>query len=272
MLEILFPASTAKAKAVHMPYFGRRALIVEQGAIGRILLEKLLRQLGFEARSVPGPQDVRPLLDEESPFDLAVVEADIAPEDMRGLMRLLRGGQGARTRILLTVSHDRPSSLPDGPAPDGVALKPIGKASLERLIDEMFSCAAQDADGAQGASAGAGGQRAASPPGLDLDAGMERLGGGFDALQNLLTIFLRDNRRAAASLRALAEAGDYATLQDEAHALKGAAGNISAKDLHQAALGVEKAAAEKNPRTLRTALDALENRLNVVLDSIQSLR
>jgi len=268
MLEILFSASTAKGKAVHMPYFGRRALIVEQGAIGRILLEKLLRQFGFEVRAVPGAEDVRALPGGESPYDLAVVDADIEPAEINGLMDLLRGGQGARTRILLTVSHDRPSLLPEGPAPDGVALKPIGKASLERLIDEMFS---SDVDGGGGGNGGDGVPRAASPPGLDLDAGMERLGGGFDVLRNLLAIFLRENKHAATSLRALAETGDYAKLQAEAHALKGAAGNISAQALHKAALNVEKAAAGNDPHTLRSALDELEGRLDVVLDSIQNL-
>ncbi len=256
-----------------MRYFGLRALIVEHGAIGRILLEKILRQLGFSVQTASGAEDLRRPGVAGACFDLAVVDADLPDEQQEVIFRFLAPEGGQRAHILLTVSRAHPSPRGNGPRPDGVALKPIGKASLERLIDELFNPGQGSSPNAPGSPSSPGGMDApARLPGIDAADAMFRLGGSFEVLRNLLQIFSQEHRGLMPVLRRLAQEKDRAGLQARAHAVKGAAANISAHALSQASLHLEKAAAAKDDGQIPGALDALEESLQTVLRSIETLR
>jgi len=76
-------------------------------------------------------------------------------------------------------------------------------------------------------------------PGLDIEAGVKRLGGNQKLYLNLLKTFFLDNHDAPEKISTAIRKKDSAFLENYLHTLKGAAGNLSAKDLHGAAENLE---------------------------------
>jgi HPt (histidine-containing phosphotransfer) domain-containing protein len=74
---------------------------------------------------------------------------------------------------------------------------------------------------------------------------LERLSGDEDLLADVVTMFLEDCPVRVAALHLAAEARDAGRLQTEAHALKGAAANLSAYGVSNAAGALERIGAER---------------------------
>lgn len=69
--------------------------------------------------------------------------------------------------------------------------------------------------------------------------------------------------------RSLVEAKDYDKARIEAHSLKGVAANISANDLKLAASALEDACSDQNIFKTLMALNAVEDKINQVFESIR---
>jgi len=106
--------------------------------------------------------------------------------------------------------------------------------------------------------------------GLDVQAGLRRVLGKHPLYRSLLTTFLRNEREAAARVRAALQEGDRLTAERLAHTLKGVAGNLGA-------VLVQKSAAllEANLRThvegehLEDSLHDVEVRLSALADALE---
>ncbi|MEO5370485.1 MAG: response regulator [Magnetococcus sp. DMHC-1] len=105
-------------------------------------------------------------------------------------------------------------------------------------------------------------------PGVDLSAGLERMGHNLPVYLRLLIRFRDDYANTGSRLQSALEQGDSAAVRQLAHTLKGVAGNIGANDLHQAATDLEAAfkqndiqkqirAREHFDQTMATLLQAL---------------
>jgi two-component system, sensor histidine kinase and response regulator len=110
-----------------------------------------------------------------------------------------------------------------------------------------------------------------SPPGLDLTSGLQRIGGAFDVYVDILKDFCADKAQFGSDLRRLVEAKDFKMAKIEAHALKGAAGNVSAPDLAQAARVLESACDSQNRDHVLEVLKPVEACLKVVQDALTQL-
>ncbi len=106
---------------------------------------------------------------------------------------------------------------------------------------------------------------AAMRPVVNLQEGLERLGGNVAIYQRLLREFLRHYGQAPGRLRQLLAAGDLEALLLHVHALKGGAGNVSAHGVRCAALALEAAVCRHRPRATDWAL----RRLELALDALQ---
>lgn len=185
---------------------GQTVLVVERDPAARGSLASQLAALGVAADiAASAPEALVRLArgGEQGSVGLIVVAADLPGMGAAGLTRALRARHETRAVPLVTVA--------------GTALDP---ATLLRALDEA----------------------GAAPAELDLAASSARLGLAPAELADLLRAFAPQAEEHLTALARAVAAGDAEETRREAHALAGAAGNLGASALHQAARGLEHAA------------------------------
>ena len=88
---------------------------------------------------------------------------------------------------------------------------------------------------------------------IDWQALAKSLGMGEAFLNQLAQVVVRNLQPKPAALRAAAEMGDHATIRQEAHSVKGIAGNVKAQAAFDRAAQCELAAKEQSPQALSLA-------------------
>jgi len=89
---------------------------------------------------------------------------------------------------------------------------------------------------------------------------LDRLDGNEDLVREIIEVFLKDIPLQMEKLKEDLQNGDTAVIQRQAHTIKGAAANINAELLRQAAWEVEMAAKEGNREKARTLVPTLKKR------------
>jgi two-component system sensor histidine kinase/response regulator len=107
--------------------------------------------------------------------------------------------------------------------------------------------------------------------GIDVSGTLRRLEIDRASLERILLRFAEGQRETLEALRSAVIAGDGEAAARQAHAIAGAAGNLGADALRDAAKTVEHAAREGQP-DLAKLLTIVEDRAAVVFRSIESLR
>jgi CheY-like chemotaxis protein len=113
-----------------------------------------------------------------------------------------------------------------------------------------------------------------SLPGFDLAAGLERLQGNRRLYRKLLLDFGSKYSGMAEEIKEALTAEDMEKVHSLVHNLKGIAGNLSATDLLEAAVEMEKVVKEKptpSPDTMAQKLEALGNNLTSAVEAIRVL-
>ncbi len=278
-----------------MEFEGWKALVVDGDAVSRMLLQKQLAALGFAVAAAAGAAEAEDAAraSDCGPFDLVVL--DMESPDMDGALlekriRTLPGGRSARIIVTAAAESAGLSAENAGlqaenvglragsaglraenvglrdvgtPKSDGVLPKPIVRSDLEALVRRIFG-------------SGGGPEKEDEPwtdlPGVDMQDAKERLNGRWDIYKDVLGVFLSDNCETDEAIRGLAAAGDLRAVKSRAHALKGAAANISAPGLRRAAHDVELAAKTNDGEALEEALFALEAELRNLCVAAGGLR
>jgi len=213
-----------------------RVLVAEDNVVNQRVAVGLLAARGHVATVVA---DGREAVDtwQRQPFDAILM--DVQMPGMSGMeaaraIRLLERHTGAHVRIVAMTAYamdgDRERFLEAGM--DGYVSKPVDPATLFREIEQT----------GPGPMSWETAPPAAAPPDappIDRDAMLHRLGGDESLFADVARLFRED---APARLEALDEAlaaRDAVLLREAAHALKGAAGNLSAHGLLEAARELE---------------------------------
>ena len=108
-------------------------------------------------------------------------------------------------------------------------------------------------------------------PGLDMDEGVRRLGGRRDRYVAILQKFCRAQENFSHEYGVLVQNGDFEAARNKAHALKGAAGNLSAIELNEAARALEEAGSRKNTSQMLRCLTTVEQALEQVFASVEKI-
>jgi len=113
-------------------------------------------------------------------------------------------------------------------------------------------------------------------PGIDVAAGVNRIGGKTKPYLDLLRMFQQNQANAADEIKSALEKEDIALALRLAHTLKGVSGNIGAMELHVAArnleAGIKEGASRQDQEDLSEALlNSVQTHVNQVLSSIQEL-
>ena len=112
-------------------------------------------------------------------------------------------------------------------------------------------------------------------PGIDVESGLRRLHGNQKLFRSLLLEFKRDHGDSCNKIKLALADGKTQGIESawqQAHAIKGIAGNLSAKTLRQAAYQLEIAIRQKQRQNWPGMLQNYTTILNQVLDSIGQLQ
>ena len=126
---------------------------------------------------------------------------------------------------------------PGGDQPDGD--QPDGGAARKSALSPESNGNGRPPEAVPPAKAPNGAPSPPPSPLLDSEAALDRVGGDKELYAKLLAFFCEDHGDLEQTLRRLFEAGRTDLLREQAHSLKGAAGNVGADALRLAAQALE---------------------------------
>ena len=207
---------------------------------------------------------------ERGTFD--VVLMDVQMPEMGGLeataaIRKRERVNGGHIRIVAMTAHamngDRERCLAAGM--DGYLSKPIEPGPA--LRGPRASDPRRSLRRARPVGDSAAAPAAATP--VDRDRLMERLGGDEELLLDVVRLFLDDCPVRLAAIKAAVDSRDAEQIRTTAHALKGAAANLSAQGLFDAARTLERLGAEGRLEPTEAAWRRLSMEATSVIDTLR---
>jgi two-component system sensor histidine kinase/response regulator len=173
-------------------------------------------------------------------------------------IRQREAGTGAHMRIIAMTAHvmtgDRERCLAAGM--DGYLSKPIDPRMLFAVVEQS----------ALGTPAPA---RTRSVPPVDTEALLERLGGDAELLADVSRLFLESCPAEVSAIKAAIDGNDAVGLRTSAHKLKGAAANLSAGALFDAAQTLERLGEESRLEPAQAAWRRLSVEAAAVMDTLR---
>ena len=225
----------------------RRILLAEDNPTNRILALRILERRGH---TVSVAENGKEAVDALETIVVDLVLMDVQMPVMGGFeatkaIREREQATGRHVPIIAMTAHamkgDRERCIEVGM--DEYISKPIDSARLLELIDRVAAgAAAVPAVVAAVAIAAASTPVPASAPvspACDVDSFIDRVGGDVELAREMATLFIPDANRLIDSIREAVAAGNADRLRQEAHALKGAAGNFNATRVVASALDLE---------------------------------
>jgi two-component system sensor histidine kinase/response regulator len=235
----LTPSGASKPSALALDVGARRVrvLLVEDNVVNQRVATGLLTRRGHHVTLARDGQDALAHLDAET-FDLVLMDLQMpvmSGLDATAAIRLRERETGQHIRIVAMTAHamasDRERCFAAGM--DGYLSKPIDPQMLFAVVE-------QDAHrGLQAPPAAP-----AVPHTFDQEALRQRLSGDDQLMVEVIDVFLEDLPQRLVAINDALALGDAGALCAAAHALKGAAANLSAGALFAAASVLERVAAD----------------------------
>jgi PAS domain S-box-containing protein len=264
----------ASGNAPHKATRPLRVLLAEDNPVNQRVAVRLLEKQGHTVAVVDtGRRAVEAVA--RGVFDLVLMDVQMPEMDgFEATLEIRRREQSGvkRATILAMTAHamkgDRERCLAAGM--DGYVSKPIHQQELFEAIASLTGDNRPIGDGQPiGDSQPAGGNHspaAPRPPGAS-DAGelvfdklgaLEHLAGDEELLSELIHVFLDSVDQQLAELSAAACCGDQAAARRVAHAVKGAASHIGARQVQRAAAAIEASPPGGDAASVQAALAELE--------------
>ena len=243
-----------------------KVLLAEDNIVNQRVAVGLLTKRGHDVTVANNGLEALAELDRGA-FD--VVLMDVQMPEMGGLeataaIRRTRARPGGHIRIVAMTAHamngDRERCLAAGM--DGYLSKPIEPALLYAALEHQTTAIAPAS-----AAATPGAPAATSP--VDRERLMERLGGDEQLLIDVVRVFLDDCPSRLAAIKAAVDSRDAEQIRTTAHALKGAAANLSAQGLFDSAGTLERLGAEGRLEPTEAAWRRLSMEATSVIDLLR---
>jgi two-component system sensor histidine kinase/response regulator len=256
------PPATSTAGGLAMGAEGRRVriLLVEDNVVNQRVASGLLTRRGHPVTLAQDGREALARLEHET-FDLVLM--DVQMPVMGGLeataaIRLRERVTGRHVRIVAMTAHamssDRERCLAAGM--DGYLSKPIDPPMLFAVVEQDSA-----GDDVQAAIVG--------QVTFDEAALRHRLSGDDALMTDVIRLFLEDLPVRLAAIHDAVTSRNVEALRKEAHALKGAAGNLSALGLFEAAHVLERIAAESHMDAADAAWRQLAVQASHVIDVLR---
>ncbi len=261
---------------------GARVLLVEDNTLNQQVATELLEDAGFAVDVAENGQQAVDRVQAQR-FDIVLMDMQMPVMDGVTATRCIRADAAHRDLPIVAMTanamqSDRDRCLDAGM--NGFVSKPIEPSALWRALAQWIvprEGLGQDLPRAPrtvfvlgDAPSGPAESLPVGIEGVDMVAGLRRMGGKAPLYLSMLRKFKATQLPAWQSLRHALDAGDLATAERLAHTLKGLAGNIAAIPLQEASGALETALRDQVPdATLQPLLQAAERlllRLVEVLD------
>jgi len=255
------PSVSAAPPPAVVPVEGRksRVLLAEDNIVNQRVAAGLLTNRGHQVTVVGTGREAVAAVEHEI-FDLILM--DVQMPDMGGIeatqaIRERERQMGGHARIIAMTAHamagDRERCLAAGM--DGYLSKPIDRDRLVAVVEEH--------------SRGDQAPSKMRPEAFDRTSTLARLGGDEQLLEEVIGLFLDDCPLHLAAIKAAVTGRDLQALRNSAHALKGAAGNISASALVKAAATLERIANEGRIEAAEAGWRLVTSEASLVMDALR---
>lgn len=214
-------------------------LVAEDNEINRLFACTLLEKLGHRCSRADNGLDAVNAW-RTGRFDCILMDIRMPVMDGEEAVAVIRAEEpdGVHIPIIAltahSLKHDRERLL--GGGFDGYLSKPLESELLVRLLAGLCPGSPAAVSACPG---GDSGPAAAAPPGIDLEAGVERLDGDREFYLKLLGDFSLRYAAVGGEIGAALAAGDPDAAQTIAHSLKGAAACLALPELQRAAGNLE---------------------------------
>jgi len=253
----------AEAGALSRGGGGRRArvLLVEDNAVNRRVATGLLARRGHDVIVAEDGREALARLEHDT-FDLVLM--DLQMPVMGGLeataaIRERERTTGGHVRIVAMTAHalnsDRELCLAAGM--DGYLSKPVDPQLLFAVVEQQKSAAPPQAEPESQTKA------------FDVAALRQRLSGDDALMSEVMEVFLEDLPNRLADIQDAVTSRDPVKLRAAAHALRGAAGNLSAGRLFEAATVLERVGAESRMAAASAASRQVQVEASHVMDVLR---
>ena len=250
---------------------GLSILLVEDNFINQRVAYEILKAEAIEVETAANGVEALQWLKQRR-FDAVLMDIQMPEMDGIEATRRIRAMPG-RLPIIAMTAHtmfgDRERCLQAGM--NDYVSKPIDRKelfmALRKCIRPVVTKTPVPIDTASAADL-------PSLTGLDVAEGVQRIGGSLRLYVEIITEYIGYFRNFLGEFKAVVEKADWEAARHMAHSMKGAAGNISAGRLRDAAAELERRCAdtEPAPAALQPVLAALEAALAEVLTAAEQLR
>ena len=231
------PALVAAALPAAQPVRAARILLAEDNLVNQRVAVGILTRRGHHVTVAQNGREAVNAAQREG-FDLILMDVQM-PEmggfEATAIIREREMRDGGHIRIVAMTAHamsgDRERCLAAGM--DGYLSKPITQSLLFDVVEH--------------GSAGVAARPLAAVVPVQFNRGelMDRLGGDAELFADVIRLFLDDCPRRVAEIKRAVDLRDADLIRTSAHALKGAAGTLSATAVYDAAQTLERLGAER---------------------------
>jgi PAS domain S-box-containing protein len=255
------------------PVQGARILLVEDNDINQQVATELLGHAGFFVDVAGHGREALDKLETQT-YDCVLMDVQMPVMDGLTATRKIREDERFENLPVLAMTanatvEDRAKSLAHG-MNDHIA-KPINPQTLFNTLLKWIPHGQRDLpEGTETHPEQADETMLPDIPGLDIQAGVERLGGNIASYRRLLDKFMQNQSGSIDAIRAAVEAGESEEAVRHAHTLKGVSGNIGAVKLQSAAAELEAALKAGGAQPPDSLLTQTGSELGSILAAIRS--
>ena len=260
------------------PTGGIRILLVEDNPVNQKVATGLLKRRGHDVTVAQHGQEALDIL-EKSTFELVLMDLQMPVMggfEATAAIREREKTTGKRLRIVAMTAHamngDRERCMAAGM--DGYLSKPVNPQMLFAVVEqssaaETVTPAAPSTPQATPQATPAAPSGKTGKPSFDEAELRARVAGDEQLMADVVRLFLDDCPVRLAEIKEAIDKRDAAALKAAAHALKGAAGNLSAPGLFEAAFVLERLGAESRMDAAQAAWRVLSGEAANVVDALR---
>jgi PAS domain S-box-containing protein len=248
---------------------GMRVLLVEDNIINQMVATEILKDVGIKIFTA---QNGLEALETLMTTEVDAVLMDVQMPEMDGLeaaSAIRNSLELKHLPIIAMTAHamygDREKCLASGM--NDYVPKPINRNELFSVLRKNVFLAGKGDGKISYSKRKVEKSRAYSLPGIDIDEGLQRVGGAWEVYVAILGKFCQVYKEFSRQIQQLVGEEDFANARIQAHSLKGAAGNVAAEELRLGAKKLEDACFEKDSNAVSKVLPMIETAFDMVVDS-----
>ena len=263
---------------VHDHILGARILVVDDIDLNRKVAKELLEGIGFLVELASDGRQALQKLARDGPFDAVLMDLQMPGMDgYETTQRIRSNPTHSQLPIIALTAHAVGDIWAECQAAGmtDYSTKPIDSVHLcKTLLRWIPTRTSSEGEQHQKVMEKKTPSLPTTLPGIDIPSALQRMNNNIRFFRDMLLGFNRDFANVAEKIRTYLEGNteeDRTSARIIAHTMKGIAGNISAKQLFQAAGDLENGILQEKQEDWHYLLDRFEQATNQVMQSIQTL-